>query len=260
MRVAVAGAAGRMGREVLRAVSEAHDMSLAAAIDLAHVGQPASILAPEAPSDVLISNRLAHAIEESRAEVLVDFTIPGVAADHAVSALQRGVSVVIGTSGLSGDEKAILRRTAEEHSAACALIPNFALGAVLMMKFAEEAARWMRAAEVIEMHHDRKVDSPSGTARHTAELIARSGAGAGRPMMDFEHARGQDVEGVPVHSIRLPGLVAHQKVLFGGEGELLTIQHDSMDRRGFMAGVLLAIREIPKRSGLIVGLDHLMFG
>lgn len=259
IQLAVAGAAGRMGREVVQAVSESADIRLAALIDRQAVGQSGADLAPGGPADLLVEPALGAALDRGGVDVMLDFTIAGVAVDHALSALRRGIPVVIGASGIGGEDRSALHHMAEENGVACAIIPNFAIGAVLMMRFAEEAAHWMKTGEIIEMHHDQKVDSPSGTARHTAEVMAAAGAHAARPIGDLEPARGVDFDGIPVHSVRLPGLVAHQMVLFGGEGELLTIKHDSMNRRSFMSGVLLAVRRVQGRSGLIVGLDKLMF-
>jgi 4-hydroxy-tetrahydrodipicolinate reductase len=263
IKVAVAGAAGRMGVEVLKTVVAAPDMELVAAADHHHVGGSIRILAgPDAP-DFPIDGSLGHAIEKGRPEVYVDFTNGESAASNALTAIMHGVSPVIGASGL--DPKAIdeISAAATAYNVPACLIPNFAVGAVLMTRFAEMAAEWMPHVEVIEMHHDRKLDAPSGTAIHTAQRIAAArGDAPPKKVEEFEKydgARGSVVEGVSVHSVRLPGLVAHQMVLFGGEGELLTIRHDSLARTSFMEGVKLAIRKVRSQSGLVIGLDKLMF-
>lgn len=216
IRVAVAGAAGRMGATVCEAVEAAGDMELTGRADPA------------------LGSALADVLGD--ADVVVDFTTPGTALDNARACLQAGVHVVIGTTGF---DPAALEGVG---SANAFVAPNFAIGAVLMMRFATEAARHMRAAEIVELHHDGKLDAPSGTAARTASLMREAG--------------GRDV---PIHSVRLPGLVAHQEVILGGEGETLTIRHDSLDRRSFMPGVLLAVRRV---GGLgrtpVVGLEHLL--
>jgi 4-hydroxy-tetrahydrodipicolinate reductase len=170
-------------------------------------------------------------------DVAIDFTRPDSAGPNARSALEQGVPVVVGTSGLSGEELEALDALARERSLQFLVVPNFTIGAVLMMRFAEAAAEHLPRAEIVELHHESKRDAPSGTARATAERLPGD---------------------VPVHSVRLPGLVAHQEVLFGGQGELLTIRHDSLDRSSFMPGVLLAVRQVPTRRGLTVGLEPLL--
>ena len=219
IRVAVAGAAGRMGETVCRAVDGADDLELTGRADPA--------------LDVALADVLAGA------DVVVDFTEPGQAVANARACLAAGVHVVIGTTGFDVDE------LAGATGANVFVAPNFAIGAVLMMRFAAEAARHMEKAEIVELHHDRKLDAPSGTAARTAGLMAAANGGP-EP---------------PIHSIRLPGFVAHQEVILGDVGQTLTIRHDSVDRESFMPGVLLAIRrvgELPESP--IVGLEHLLFG
>jgi 4-hydroxy-tetrahydrodipicolinate reductase len=222
IKVAVAGAAGRMGETVCRAVQGADDMELVARADPA----------------------LDHTVTEALAagpDVLVDFTVPSTALANAREAVAAGVHVVIGTTGFDPDELAQLGAA----RANVFVAPNFAIGAVLMMQFAAEAARHMASAEIIELHHDRKVDKPSGTAARTAALM-REAAGEGAPE-------------VPVHSVRLPGLVAHQEVILGDVGQTLTIRHDSIDRESFMPGVLLAVRRVGALDrSPVVGLEKLL--
>jgi 4-hydroxy-tetrahydrodipicolinate reductase len=213
IRVAVAGAAGRMGSTVCEAVTEAPDMELVARADPA------------------LGASLTDALSE-RPDVLVDFTVPSTAVENAREALAAGVHVVIGTTGFDPQELSGLS------GANVFIAPNFAIGAVLMMQFAQEAARHMAKAEIIELHHDAKLDKPSGTAARTAELM------------------GGDV---PIHSVRLPGLVAHQEVILGDVGQTLTIRHDSIDRHSFMPGVLLAVRRVGElQTSPTVGLEHLL--
>lgn len=253
LRVAVCGALGRMGRETVRAVCGASDLELCAQVDR---------LAFE--DGTTGYSDLGSAIAEANPDVCVEFTHPESAVANALRCLESGVAVVIGTSGLGEAEQARVREAADAHETPALLVPNFAIGAVLMMRFAEEAARWMPEAAIVELHHMGKADAPSGTAKHTAHRI--SGARKDFQPKTFREdliapgALGSDIEGVPVHSIRLPGLVAHQEVLFGGPGETLTIRHDSLDRASFMPGVLLAIRSVRSLTGLTVGLESLMFG
>ena len=227
LSVGVCGAAGRMGQAVVAAVEAEDDMRLGAAVDPA--------LAPgegRHPS-------LAPALEAGGLDVIVNFTLPDVVFDNARAALRAGVHAVVGTTGLDEDQVAELRGLAEAGPANIVIAPNFAVGAVLMMRFAAEASRHMAKAEIVELHHDGKLDAPSGTALRTAGL------------MEGE---------VPIHSVRLPGLVAHQEVLLGGLGETLTIRHDSLSRESFMPGVVMAVRAVPDRPGLTLGLEPILFG
>jgi 4-hydroxy-tetrahydrodipicolinate reductase len=252
IRVGVLGAAGRMGREVCRAVAQTDDLVLATAVDPVHVGETVDAVRVHGSIDALAA---------SEVEVAVDFTHPAAVMDDARWCLAHGVHIVIGTTGLTPADLDGLGTLAGTAGANAFVAPNFAVGAVLMMRFAAEAARHFDAAEVIELHHDRKADAPSGTAITTARAIA--GARGGRweaPGGDDAHpgARGADIDGVRVHGIRLPGLLAHQEVLFGGPGQTLSIRHDTTDRAAFMPGVLLAIRAVAARPGLTVGLEALL--
>ncbi len=253
IRVIVTGAAGKMGREVVAAVGAETDMEVVAAVDPMHAG--------EAIGALTVTSDLAATIAETTPDVLVDFTHPSVVALNARIALEAGVHCVIGTTGLATEVVEELASIAAPGT--CLFVaPNFAIGAVLMMRFAAEAARFMPHVEIIELHHDRKADAPSGTALRTASLIADARASVpaspGRETEIAEGARGALVDDVSIHSVRLPGLVAHQEVLFGGQGQTLSIRHDSIDRTSFMPGVVLAVREVGKHTGLVVGLEHLM--
>lgn len=260
IRVLVCGAGGRMGNEVVRAVTAADGMEIVAAVDPGASGHRIET----GPGHVVECREgLIAAIAESRPDVMVDFTHPTVVEGNLRVALPLGLDCVVGTTGLSEEKLAELAELAPEGTALF-FAPNFAIGAVLMMQFAERAARFMPHAEVIELHHDQKADAPSGTAIRTARLIAAARAeepevpGRETELPGMEGARGALVDGIPVHSVRLPGLVAHQEVLFGGQGQTLTIRHDSIDRTSFMPGVVLALREVSKHSGLIVGLEKLL--
>lgn len=240
IQVAVIGAGGRMGATVCEAVEAAPDTELVARFD---EGDDLGDL--------------------GGAQVAVDFTVPDVSPGNVAHCVRQGVHVVVGTSGWGEQKLSALReQLAERPEVGVLIAPNFAIGAVLMMQFAQQAARFYESVEVVELHHPRKVDAPSGTAARTAEMIgqARSEAGLGdvpdATTDDPDGARGALVHGVPVHAVRLLGLVAHQEVLLGGEGEQLTIRHDSFDRVSFMPGVLTGIREVGAHPGVTVGLEH----
>jgi 4-hydroxy-tetrahydrodipicolinate reductase len=258
IRVIVTGAAGKMGREVVKAVTAENDMLVVAAVDPAAAGTP---LDNGNGESILIQAGLGDAIANSNADVLVDFTHPTVVESNLRVALKAGVHCVVGTTGL--DTRTLEALAASAPEGTCLFVaPNFAIGAVLMMRFAAEAARYMPHVEIIELHHDRKADAPSGTALRTAGLIAATRRevppAPGRETEIAEGARGALVDDVTIHSVRLPGLVAHQEVLFGGQGQTLSLRHDSIDRTSFMPGVVLAVREVGGHSGLVVGLEYLM--
>ena len=265
MRVGVLGATGRMGQATCRAVLAADDLELVAAVARSSgVGHELRDLVPEAPADLLVGESLSDLLA-AEAEVVVDFSHPEATMAAVEGLLPEGVHLVSGTTGLPAavlDELTALAGKADHGNAVWA--PNFALGAVLAMHFATIAARWYPAAEVIELHHQGKADAPSGTAIRTAHAIAearpREAADGGPPAgrQSVEGVRGGEVDGVRVHSVRLPGLVAHQEVLFGGQGEVLTVRHDSLDRSSFMPGVLLAVHQVTTRTGLTVGLEPLL--
>jgi 4-hydroxy-tetrahydrodipicolinate reductase len=255
LRVGVIGAAGRMGATVGAAVSAAADLELVAAVDPAGAGG-------QAAPGVNISPDL-EALVVAQADVAVDFTVPGAAVASAEWCSAHGIHSVIGTTGI--DDAALERLgTAFPDGAGlgCVVAPNFAIGAVLMMRFAELAAPWFDTGEIVELHHDAKVDAPSGTAMLTAQRMAAASADWGPDPTRVEvlpGARGgQGPAGIRIHSVRLRGLVAHQEVLLGGAGQSLSIRHDSYDRQSFMPGVLLAVREVPTRPGLTVGLEQLL--
>ncbi len=244
INVAVLGARGRMGSEVVKAVEVAEGLALVAALDM---------------GDSL------EQLKGSAAHVVVDFTTPDSVMANLEFLIDNGMNVVVGTTGFDDAKLATVKGwLAQNPSVGVLVAPNFAIGAVLMMEFAAKAARYFESAEVIELHHPAKVDAPSGTAARTAELMAAARKDAGLGAMPdatttaIDGARGALVAGIPVHSVRARGLVAHQEVLFGGLGETLTIRHDSIDRAGFMPGVILGVRKIVNTPGLTHGLEKFM--
>jgi 4-hydroxy-tetrahydrodipicolinate reductase len=234
-----------MGSEVCRAVDGAEDLDLVAMVDV---------------GDWLFN------VSDAGAQVVVDFTTPDTVMDNIRWCIDQGISAVIGTSGFDAERIATVREWLDgaDNGVGVLIAPNFAIGGVLMMQFAAKAARFFDSVEIIEMHHPKKLDAPSGTARRTAEMIAEARAAAQLGEMpdattsEYDDARGARVEGIPVHSVRLQGMVAHQEVLLGTQGEALTIRHDSFDRASFMPGVLLAVRSVLSRPGLTLGLDPLL--
>lgn len=244
LRVGVLGARGRMGMQACQAIEATDDLELVAMVD---------------QGDWLFN------IADAAAEVVVDFTAPDVVMDHVHWCIDQGLNMVVGTSGFTEARYDQIRQWLSHRPEVGVIVaPNFAVGAVLMMDFAARAARYFESVEIIEMHHPGKVDAPSGTAQRTAEMVAAARAEAGLPAIpdatrqDMLAARGTDVAGIRIHSVRATGLVAHQEVLLGTQGETLTIRHDSYDRTSFMPGVLLAIRSVVQRPGLTVGLGALL--
>ena len=242
--VAVLGARGRMGTEVVKAVNDADDLELVAMVDA---------------GDWLFN------VADAGAQVVVDFTRPDVVMDNIRFCIDNDIHCVVGTTGFDDEKLATVAQWLEPKPELGVIIaPNFGIGAVLLMRFAQEAARFFPSVEIVELHHPNKVDAPSGTAVRTARLLAAARRAAGLPPAPdatsdaLPGARGADVEGIPVHAVRLTGLVAHQEVLMGAAGETLTLRHDSYDRASFMPGVLLAVREIGRRPGLTVGIENLL--
>jgi len=243
IKVAVIGARGRMGSEVVKAVNEAKDLELVAQLDL---------------GDSL------DALLTSGAAVAVDFTTPDSVMANLEFLISHNINAVVGTTGFDDARIAKIKSALANSKSGVLIAPNFAIGAVLMMEFATKAAKYFESAEIIELHHPNKVDAPSGTASRTAELMSAARKEAGSPAMpdatttSLAGARGATVGDIPVHSVRLRGLVAHQEVLLGGIGETLSIRHDSIDRVGFMPGVLLGVRKVVTHPGLTFGLENFM--
>lgn len=258
IRVGVSGAAGRMGAEVCRAVAAADDLELVCAVDPHHARTP---LREAAGIDTDLPVAGDHdAFVSSRTEVVVDFSLPAVVGDNVRWLLEHGIHAVVGATGIRDDQLDAVRELAARGPANAFFAPNFAIGAVLMMQLAAQVARHLPHVEIIELHHDGKADAPSGTALRTADLIAEARRDAPSPVLGdgLEGARGADRDGIRVHAVRLPGLVAHQEVIFGGTGQTLTIRHDSTDRTSFMPGVLLAVRRVGSLDGCVVGLEQLL--
>ena len=252
-----------MGREVLAALAETTDLQIVAAVDAAHAGKSIRELIGESAPDLTVQERLGQALDQVQAHVLVDFTTHSAAPQNAMTALQRKVAPVIGTTGLSTQDVRALVATAREQKTPGLYAPNFAIGAVLMIRFAEIAAQFLPDAEIIELHHDKKEDAPSGTALLTAERIAFARKDPPtklpKPFFKVEGVRGGKHRDVTIHSVRLPGLLAHQQIIFGGLGETLTLRHDSLSRVSFMPGVKLAVRQVLDLDEFVVGLDQLLF-
>ncbi|HEY7054218.1 MAG TPA: 4-hydroxy-tetrahydrodipicolinate reductase [Mycobacterium sp.] len=242
MRVGVLGAKGKVGATMVAAVEDADDLTLSAAVDQ---GDPLSMFV------------------DNDTEVVIDFTHPDVVMDNLKFLIDNGIHAVVGTTGFTDERlEQVAAWLADKPQTGVLIAPNFAIGAVLCMRFAQEAARFFESVEIVELHHPNKADAPSGTAARTAQLIADARKGL-PPNPDatssaLPGARGADVDGIPVHSVRLAGLVAHQEVLLGTQGETLTIRHDSIDRSSFVPGVLLAVRRVKERPGLTVGLEPLL--
>lgn len=262
-RVVVAGAAGRMGRAAVRAIARRDDMVLVGALGRSTgIGQDAGALAGAGALGVPVGGDLGQIFLVARPTVLLDFSHGDAAVAHAEAALDHRVPAVIGATGLPADGVARLRARCAAEEVGVLVAPNFAVGALLMMEFAKRAARFFPHAEITELHHDRKRDAPSGTAARTARLIAAARGVAPAPavqeIVQVAGARGGVIEGVHVHSVRLPGLVAHQEVLFGGAGQTLTIRHDSVSEESFMPGVVLAIERAGTLRTFVEGLEHLL--
>lgn len=262
IKVAVLGACGRMGAEVVRTVCNAPDTELVGCCDVVNVGKPIGNIVGAECGNVLVQGDVEAMLKQSCPDIVVDFAKP-FSIKNIEACIANNASVIIGTTGENTDELDRLQSMAEASNVAVMVVPNFAIGAVLMMKFAAIAAQYMPNVEIIELHHDKKLDAPSGTAIKTAEMISSSRADSGvtwhEPLGADDPARGERHAGITVHSVRLPGLVAHQEVIFGGVGQTLTIRHDSLDRTSFMPGVLLAIRKIAEGvRGYVYGLDKLI--
>ena len=252
IKVLVNGALGRMGKTVCGAVKADNELELVGAVDMFE-GEVEGLK---------VETNLDAALKKFSPDVMVDFTRPNVVFQNVMTALENKVSPVVGTTGLSDEAKEKIRELAEKNSTPAFIAPNFALGAVLMMLIAQKVAKFMPDVEIIELHHDKKLDAPSGTAELTAKMISevRPPHKQGHPeeVERLPHVRGAEVDGIRIHSVRLPGYVAHQEVIFGGLGQTLTIRHDSTGRDSFMPGVVLACKKIRGLKGLTIGLDKIL--
>ena len=258
IKVVVQGASGRMGRQVINALCLEPRVQAVGAVDLQVAGDHLPL--PDGSGTIPFSADLDHMLTSCQPDVLVDFTTAQATMPAVRIATKQGVNLVIGTTGLTADELSEIDHLATEHKVGAVVAPNFALGAVLMIHLAKVAAKYLDYAEIIELHHHLKADSPSGTALSTARAMAQA---KGKPFSyppetKTSASRGQQVEGISIHSVRLPGLLAHQEIILGGTGQTLSIRHDTIGRECYMPGVMLAIKEVVKRQGLVYGLDTLL--
>lgn len=262
LKVAIAGARGRMGQEVVKMLLQEEEFQFVAAIDTKYNGEDIGTYVLGREIGVPIHTSMEEAFLTHTPDVLVDFTTPQSIYQHMELALAHGVRPVVGTTGLTTEQMDNLRAQCKETGLGAIIAPNFAIGAILCMKFASMAAKYMPHVEIIELHHDKKLDAPSGTALKTAELIAEARTQLTQGHPDEEEsipgARGALYEGFRIHSVRLPGMVAHQEVLFGATGQTLSIRHDSINRESFMPGVNMAIKAVMSLEELIYGLEHLL--
>lgn len=262
IKVAVTGASGRMGREVVKMVLEDNELELAAAIDPSAADVDAAILAGLPACGVAVSADLAASLQAARPDVLVDFTVPQAAYANTLTAIEYGVRPVVGTTGFTPDQITELDKLCQDKGIGGLIAPNFSIGAILMMKFAAEASKYFPHLEIIEYHGDQKLDAPSGTSVKTAELISevRQEFRQGNPREEelIDGSRGGYYNGFRIHSVRLPGIFAQQEVIFGAFGQTLKIRHDSYDRAGYMPGVNVAVKKVVGYTGLIYGFEHLM--
>lgn len=267
--VVVNGAAGKMGREVIKAVTQAEDMTLLGAVDHNRefngqdVGELAGCGAVEVPILNQLESVLAFAAQEKQLGVMVDFTHPDSVYDNVRSAIAYGIRPVVGTTGLSPAQIAELAEFADKASTGCLIIPNFSIGMVLLQQAALQASKYFDHVEIIELHHNQKADAPSGTAVKTAQMLAEMGKTFNPPSVTetekLAGARGSLAdEGIRIHSVRLPGLIAHQEVIFGAQGQIYTLRHDTSDRSCYMPGVLLAIRKVLQLKTLVYGLEKIL--
>ena len=262
IRVIVSGALGKMGKETVKAVFNDPELELVGLVDVRGKGESMGDILAIKELKLNVESDLNQLISSTRPDVMVDFTNPQAVYSNTRIALKQNVNCVIGTTGLNEMELAQLEKMGSENKVGVAVIPNFALGAVLMMKLSQQVAQYFPDVEIIELHHDQKMDAPSGTALKTAEMITanrqRIPARNAREFEKVTGARGAEVNGIRIHSVRLPGFVAHQEVIFGGVGQSLRIRHDSYDRVGFMPGVLMSIKKITEVKGLVYGLENFL--
>ncbi|MCJ7839476.1 4-hydroxy-tetrahydrodipicolinate reductase [Lederbergia sp. NSJ-179] len=262
IKIVIAGPRGRMGQEAVKLVENTENFQLVAVVDRQHNGMKLADILETTQSQAKVYTDMEDCFQNEQADVLIDLTTPETGYVHTKTALTYGVRPVVGTTGFSKEELQELRNLAEEKELGCIIAPNFAIGAILMMKFSQMAAKYFPDTEIIEMHHDQKLDAPSGTAVKTAEMIKENRAHHQQGHEDeketLQGARGADYDGMRIHSVRLPGLVAHQQVLFGAEGQTLTLRHDSFNRASFMSGVKISVETIMSLDSLVYGLEHIL--
>lgn len=262
INVIIAGPRGKMGTAAIKMVNNEENFNLVACIDRKNNGKQLKDISSEPPLDVPVFENAEECFQQVNADVLVDLTVPEAGFEHTKAALNYNIRPVVGTTGFSEEQINELSMIAKREENGCIIAPNFAVGAVLMMHFAQMAAHFLPDVEIIEKHHDNKLDAPSGSAIKTAELIknSRETKIQGHPNERelLPGARGAEIDGMHIHSVRLPGLVAHQEVIFGGSGQTLTIKHDSYNRDSFMDGVKLAIEKVINLNGLVYGLENIL--
>ncbi len=267
VKVIVCGSCGKMGREAIKTVSKEENLELVGAVDLDNTGKDIGLITQNQALEIYISNDLEFIISNTAPQVMIDFTAPAVVKEHIYTALQNNVVPVVGTTGLTNEDIEEINTWVHRYETGAIIAPNFALGAILMMKFSSIAARFLPQVEIIELHHDQKIDAPSGTALKTAQMIKAEqvkygigDASDNKPeeIEKLNGARGGKIEDIHIHSIRLQGKVAHQEVIFGGKGQTLSIRHDSLDRSSFMPGLVMAIKEAVGLKKLIYGLENLI--
>ncbi|WP_099351669.1 4-hydroxy-tetrahydrodipicolinate reductase [Fredinandcohnia onubensis] len=262
IKIVIAGPRGRMGKEAVALVQDTENFSLVGVIDHKNNGMSLSEIDGFSNVNVPIFTDIKEAFKETNPDVLIDLTTPETGKYHTEIAIEHGVRPVVGTTGFTKDELERLSVLAEERKVGAIIAPNFAVGAVLMMKFSQMAAKYFQDVEIIELHHDQKLDAPSGTAAKTAELLTtvRESKKQGHPdeKETIQGARGAEYDGIRIHSVRLPGLVAHQEVLFGGNGQMLSIRHDSFNRASFMSGVKLSVDTVMNLDVLVYGLENII--
>jgi 4-hydroxy-tetrahydrodipicolinate reductase len=262
IKVVIAGAAGRMGQEAVKAVNKDPNVQLVGAVGSKgseFVDKDLSEIVGGEKFNITLSDNLKDTLQRTKPDVLLDLSVPLVVYDNACIALDCGVRPVIGATGLTKEDLLELEKKAKYNGSSVLIAPNFAIGALMMIHFSKLAAKYFDSAEIIEIHHDKKVDAPSGTAIKTALEIGKEKNFEKKELTENMVPRGELIGGVRVHSLRLPGAVAHQEVIFGTVGQTLTIRHDTIDRTAFMPSVLIAIKEIVNRSGLIYGLENIIF-
>lgn len=263
IKIGVVGALGKMGREVINAVCASDDMKLTMAVDIQRAGEDIGQIVFNKENGVIIETDIEKALKNSKPDVVIDFTQPKFVFENTQKYLNNKTKCVIGTTGLSEEQIEKIKKLSEENNTACLIAPNFSLGAVLMMMFAKKAAKYFKNAEIIELHHNQKKDAPSGTAVKTAQMMAEE-----NPDFTFlncpetetiEGARGANANAnIHIHSVRMPGYIASQEVIFGSSGQILTIRHDSMDRTCYMSGVLTAVRYVSEHNEFVYGLDNIL--
>lgn len=262
-KVIVNGACGRMGQEVVKTICQDTEDKLVGVCDQKNIGKNIMTLLGLEEQELIIQSDLSQLIKESKVDVVIDFTTPRVVMENIETALSLGVHIIVGTTGITDVDLAKIKKLTKENQANAMIVPNFAIGAILMMRYAADAAKYLNEVEIIELHHEQKIDAPSGTALKTAELI-KNNLLENKEKVKVDEiekltgARGGDKDGIKIHSVRLQGLVAHQEVIFGAEGQSLKIRHDSYNRKSFMPGVRLALNKINEINGLVYGLEKLL--